>query len=246
VNVLKRIDPAFEPSENALTAGTALKHGKNISPLQLFQDGRSIGTLLIWLAKFVVYMVGGIWHSWLTTILVDKGIALNDAIFAGQVASGAGIIAAFVIGPLMDRFGPYKVTAALFLAGGAAIGLLGFSISLLAGGLIVTMAFVTGFSSSSLQKSTTVLCVDFYPITLRSAGLGCSLAIGRVGNIAGPIVVGFLLGWGFRASDVFFGLVIPMLIGALGLYIMGRLYEKGSGGHSRQGAAKPELAPVKP
>jgi AAHS family 4-hydroxybenzoate transporter-like MFS transporter len=133
-------------------------------------------------------------------------------------------VGAFIIGPLMDRFGPYRVISGLFVTGGLFSLLLGLSLSWTAAILIAACSFGSGFCTSGVQKGGNALCVYFYPTALRSTGLGWALGIGRIGAIIGPLAVGYLLTGGWSAAAVFAATAIPMLLGALSIVSMGRMY----------------------
>jgi AAHS family 4-hydroxybenzoate transporter-like MFS transporter len=136
------------------------------------------------------------------------------------------MVGAFIIGPLMDRFGPYRVMSSLFIAGALASFCLGLSLSWTAAAAIAASSFGSGFCTSGVQKGGNALSVYFYPTALRSTGLGWGLGIGRIGAIVGPIVAGYLLTSGWSSSAVFLATAFPMLVGAGAIFLMGRIYSR--------------------
>jgi MFS family permease len=54
--------------------------------------------------------------------------------------------------------------------------------------------------------------VQFYPTHIRSTGIGAAIAFGRFGNIASPLVAGFMLGAGMTPSSVFYVIALPMVL----------------------------------
>lgn len=192
---------------------------------QLFQTGRSFGTLVIWLAIGMNLIANTSLQTWLTEILLRAGFDQRMAILATGMAFIAGIVSAFIVGPLMDRFGPYRVIIGLFLFGALFRSLLGVSLSFDSASLILSAAFAAGFCTSSIQKAHNALSVYFYPVALRSTGLGWGLGVGRSGAIVGPILFGYLLGslqW--SATAVFCVTAIPLLVGGAAIFLMGRHY----------------------
>ncbi|HEX3484028.1 MAG TPA: MFS transporter [Micropepsaceae bacterium] len=226
-HILSRID-----STRIIPAGTRLVAGERDSAKltfwqllpQLFQNGRIFGTLVIWLALGMNLTVNTSLQVWLTKILVDAGFGQHIAIIATEASFAAGIVGAFIIGPLMDRYGPYRVITALFVVGAAFSIFLGLSLSWTAAGLIATCSFGSGFCTSGVQKGGNALCVFFYPTALRSTGLGWGLGIGRIGAILGPLAVGYLLTSGWPSGAVFGVMAVPMLVGAAAILAMGRSY----------------------
>jgi AAHS family 4-hydroxybenzoate transporter-like MFS transporter len=164
-------------------------------------------------------------QTWLTKILLDAGFDQRMAILATGMAFIAGIVSAFIVGPLMDRFGPYRVTVALFMAAAFFRSVLGVSLAFDSATLVLSAAFAAGFCTSSIQKAQNALSVYFYPVALRSTGLGWGLGVGRSGAIVGPILFGYLLGslqW--SPTAVFCVTAIPLLIGGAAIFLMGRHY----------------------
>jgi len=225
--ILQRIDPALAiPKETRLVAGERSGAKLTIWQLlpQLFQARRSFGTLVIWLALGMNLTVNTSLQVWLTKILVDAGFDQHIAIIATEASFAAGIVGAFIIGPLMDRFGPYRVMSSLFVVGACFSIFLGLSLSWTAAVLIAAASFGSGFCTSGVQKGGNALSIYFYPTALRSTGLGWGLGIGRIGAILGPLAVGYLLTSGWSAAAVFFAMAVLMLIGATAILAMGRAY----------------------
>jgi AAHS family 4-hydroxybenzoate transporter-like MFS transporter len=217
--ILSRINPARPLSE---------RHGAKLTIWQLlpqlFQAHRTFGTLVIWIALGMNLTVNTSLQVWLTKILQDAGFDQHTAIIATEASFAAGIIGAFIIGPLMDRFGPYRVMSSLFVVGALFSLFLGLSLSWTAAVLIAAASFGSGFCTSGVQKGGNALSIYFYPTALRSTGLGWGLGIGRIGAIMGPLAVGYLLTSGWPAPTVFAVMAVPMLVGASAIVAMGRVY----------------------
>lgn len=225
--ILRRIDPNLRiGSETRLVSGERSSDRLTIWQLlpQLFGANRTFGTLVIWFALGMNLTVNTSLQLWLTKILVDAGFAQHTAIIATEASFLAGMVGAFIIGPLMDRFGAYRVITGLFMCGGLFSLLIGISLSWTAAGLIAISSFGSGFCTSGVQKGGNALCVYFYPTALRSTGLGWGLGVGRIGAIIGPLMVGYLLTAGWSSAAVFMATAVPMALGAIAVVAMGRSY----------------------
>jgi AAHS family 4-hydroxybenzoate transporter-like MFS transporter len=245
--ILHRIAPDLKlSSETRLVAGARSGATLTIWQLlpQLFQHGRTFGTIVFWTALGMNLTVNTSLQVWLTKILVDAGFDQHVAIIATEASFAAGIIGAFIIGPLMDRFGPYRVMSSLFVFGAAFSVFLGLSLSWSAAALIATASFGSGFCTSGVQKGGNALSVHFYPTALRSTGLGWGLGIGRIGAIVGPLAVGYLLTAGWPSSAVFLATALPMLVGATVIVLMGRVYGSARA-EEREAAPQPQPVPAK-
>jgi len=229
LKILHRIDPALDvATDRPLIAN---QHGGRESSIRnLFQSGRAFGTAAIWLAIGMNLMVNFFIQQWTTQIFIDAGLAQETAIIATSMSMAGGIGAAFVVGPVMDRLGPYRVMPFLFVGAALFVSLIGIVVALPLWVLLATN-FCQGFCTSGIQKAGNALCIYFYPTALRSTGLGWMLGIGRIGAIAGPLAAGILLGFGWSAADLFYACGVALLIGAFAMVLMGRAYRRSAPGY---------------
>lgn len=219
--VVRRVDSAL-PEEGPSQFVTDVAEKRNAVG-SLFASGRAAGTIVIWvvftlnLAEFYAL------QSWLPSILGNVGYTLNTVALATSLTTAGGIVAAFVIGPAMDRIGPYGSLATMYLAGVLLVIFFGASI----GGpewSLLTAAFLAGFCISGGQKSVIALAAIYYPTPIRSTGVGWALGIGRLGGIAGPLLLGSLLAFGLSPQYVLYATAIPMLVAGLLVALLGRWY----------------------
>ena len=114
-------------------------------------------------------------QSWLPTILTNLGDPLNTIALATSLTTIGGIVAALVIGPAMDRLGPYRSLATVYFAGVVFVALLGLAVSAPPWVLLIA-AFCAGFCISGGQKSVIALAAIFLPsanpLDRRGLGLG--------------------------------------------------------------------------
>jgi AAHS family 4-hydroxybenzoate transporter-like MFS transporter len=221
LQIARRVDPAVSiPDGTQFTTGTS---GQSGSVAELFKSGRTVGTVAIWVSFACNLLVFFFIQSWLAMIVVQSGHSQKIAVTATSVLMFGGVLAFLVIGPLMDRFNPYKVLCAYFFVASGTVALLG---SLLSGSvpLIMASAFLVGFVVLGLQKGMNAICVFYYPTAMRSTGLGWGLGIGRLGAVAGPLVAGFLLEMHIPTARLFYWAAAPMLIACVAQFIMLRTY----------------------
>jgi AAHS family 4-hydroxybenzoate transporter-like MFS transporter len=220
--ILERITPDLSRNAAAeLTAGSGER--PPVALLELFRLNRAGGTVALWAALSLNSIVYFFVLSWLPLILVRIGVGQENAIAASSFANAGGIAAAFITGPLMDRFGGYGIVLAHFVAGAvfcAVVGLL-LSPSLF---VVVPAAFCLGFCVSGLQKGVSALAVRFYPAELRSMGLGWMFGVARSGAIAGPFVAGILMSSGWSPSNIFYLMSVPLLSGGVAIGLMWRQF----------------------
>ena len=226
-HTMRRIDPtlALAPDTRFVVGPHASQGG---SVAKLFHANRGFGTAMLWVALFMNLGVNFFLQNWLPTIFESNGMSLNEAIAATTTAMSGGIVAAFLVGPLMDRFGAYVVMTLMFLIGGLFLALVGVT-NVSARALMIAAGFVAAGCVSGNQKSANALCILFYPTSLRSTGLGWGLGIGRIGAIIAPSLAGALFKAHWSAQSVFYTFAVPMLVGGAAMFAMGRFYQAGPG-----------------
>jgi AAHS family 4-hydroxybenzoate transporter-like MFS transporter len=190
----------------------------------IFQSGRAAGTLLLWFVFIINLAEFYALQSWLPTILTNLNYSISTVALATSLTTTGGIVAAFVIGPAMDRLGSHGSLGIVYLGGVVFVALMGAALNQ-AGWVLLTTAFFAGFCVSGGQKSVIALAAVFYPAPVRSAGVGWALGIGRIGGIGGPWLFGILLGWHLTPARAFYSASIPLLLAAGAVVFMGRLYE---------------------
>jgi AAHS family 4-hydroxybenzoate transporter-like MFS transporter len=189
----------------------------------LFQSGRTFGTLVLWLVFGLNLAEFYALQSWLPTILTSHGFSPNEVALATSMTTVGGIVAAFAIGPAMDRLGAYRSLALVYFAGVVFVALMGPAIYAPSWVLVVA-AFCAGFSISGGQKSVIALAAIFYPAPIRSTGVGWALGIGRLGGIGGPLLIGMLLAYQLSAASLFYAAAVPMLLAGILVAVLGLTY----------------------
>jgi AAHS family 4-hydroxybenzoate transporter-like MFS transporter len=187
------------------------------------QSGRRAGTALLWFVFILNLAEFYALQSWLPTVLTRLDYAIADVALVTSLTTAGGIMAAFVVGPAMDRIGLYAPLASVYAAGALFVALTGATLAS-ARWMLLTVAFCAGFCVSGGQKSLIALAAVFYPAPVRSTGVGWALGIGRVGGIAGPLLFGMLLGRSAMPADAFYAAALPMLFAAAAIALMGWLY----------------------
>lgn len=219
--VVRRVDGAL-PVQGP-TQFTTEAAEKRSAVGSLFSSGRAAGTLVIWVVFMLNLAEFYALQSWLPSMLTTAGHSLNMVALATSMTTTGGIVAAFAIGPAMDRIGPYGSLAVVYLAGVLFVLLFGYSIDK-PSWIMITAAFCAGFCISGGQKSVIALAAIYYPTAIRSTGVGWALGIGRLGGIAGPLLIGALLAYHLSAQNILYVAGIPMLIAGLLILLLGYWY----------------------
>jgi AAHS family 4-hydroxybenzoate transporter-like MFS transporter len=188
---------------------------------RLFMEGRAVLTSLLWAAFALNYASLYFLQSWLTTIISNSGVSVEDAAIVLAMFQVGATVGAVVSGRLSDKFGFYGVLGFTFVAASICIALIG-----MVGGsfaLIASVVFFTGFCVVGGQFGALALAGALYPTLIRSTGVGWALGIGRLGSVVGPILGGVLLALEWPMSRLFLVAAIPSLAAACAIFLMSRI-----------------------
>jgi len=185
----------------------------------LFRDGRAAMTLLLWVI-FFMGLLDLYWLAfWLPTTINAMGITVRLAVIATALLQVGGIAGAVILGPAVDRFGPFLVLPLAYLLAASCIVGIGY-----AGGsvpLTMVTVFFAGFAIVGAQNCNNAFAAKFYPTAIRSTGVGWANAIGRVGSIVGPTIGGILLTEGIEIRNIFIASAAPALCAGAAYLRMG-------------------------
>ncbi|HWL20421.1 MAG TPA: MFS transporter [Bradyrhizobium sp.] len=192
----------------------------------LFREGRAATTLLLWVVFFMSLLDLYFLSNWLPTVLNDLGASVSEAVVIGSMLQVGGVVGAFALGSLIDRFS-FRALALLYFGAVFAVGAIG---QLSHSALLVTIAiFAAGFCIVGGQISANALAAAFYPTSVKATGVGWALGIGRIGSIVGPVVGGVLLEQKWSAAAVFMAAAGAALCAALAAFSLSRLVAGGGG-----------------
>ena len=186
-------------------------HGASIR--HLFTEGRALGTLLLWVPFFMGFGVLTVAVLWTPALLKLNGISPANTAFVVAFNGLGGFIGQSTSGRLIQRFGIVPVLIPAFLLGAAATVGLGYGASSIA--LAATFIGLIGVFMGLGTGGAIALAATIYPTPIRSTGAGWGMAMGRFGQIIGPLIAGALLGAGWTAGPIMTVTACGGLIGAV-------------------------------
>jgi len=223
--LLARAEPSYEPKmHDHLMLAKGQSEKATIS--QLFQDGRAINTLMLWVAFFCCLLMVYALSSWLPKLMNAAGYGLNSSLAFLLVLNFGAIFGAIGGGWLGDRIGLGRVLLAFFGIGALSLSLLALKSPL---PVLYLLIGVAGACTIGTQILANACAVQFYPPHIRSTGLGWAMGIGRIGAIIGPLLGGALHASELPLQASFLAFALPGLIGSVA--IMGFLWHRPD--HSR-------------
>ena len=223
---LRRIDPASPIEENALFRVNE-RAEKGAPVVQLFTEGRTKMTLLLWGVNLLNLLNLYFLSNWLPTIVHAAGLSLSNAVLAGTALQVGGTVGAVLLGLVIDRAGFRRVLIPCFLVASVSIFMIGrpgMELPLLFAAIVIT-----GFSIVGGQSAINALAANYYPTALRSTGIGWGLGVGRFGSMLGPIVGGELIRMGLPNSTIFLTLAMPAVLSAVLVWAMVNTQSRSNG-----------------
>jgi MFS transporter, AAHS family, 4-hydroxybenzoate transporter len=184
-------DARFVLDEKPLP-GASIRH--------LFTDGRALGTLLLWVPFFTGFGVLTVAVLWTPALLKLNGISSANTAFVVAFNGLGGFIGQSTSGRLIQRFGILPILIPAFLLGAAATVGLGYGASSI--GFAATFIGLIGVFMGLGTGGAIALAATIYPTPIRSTGVGWGMAMGRFGQIIGPLIAGGLLGAGWTAGPI--------------------------------------------
>jgi AAHS family 4-hydroxybenzoate transporter-like MFS transporter len=220
--ILKRVDPSYQPEEGAVYVINETR-GKDFPVKQLFQEGRSLGTLLMWTVSFMSLFAIFFLQNWLPTIAADAGMKIEQAVLATTMIQVGSIVCSFVIGWPMSRFGQAPVLGVMYFIGWLAISAIGFTLT--EGSVLMLVCFVVGCCIAAGQNGINALTSTFYPTVMRVTGVGWTQGIGRLGAILSPFLGSAMIAWKYPHAPMFLVVGVPSLLASIAFAVLAMKYE---------------------
>lgn len=165
----------------------------------LFGEGRATPTLLLWIAFLPTLLILYLFLNWLPTLVIANGLDRAIAPQASLAFNFGSVAGALIIARMVDRFGgrwplagSYALLIAVLIAMSSAHSL----------GPLLALSGAAGFLLLGANYALYGVAAQYYPTNIRGTGSGASIAVGRIGSIAGPLLAGFLLSGGSTAASV--------------------------------------------
>jgi len=181
--------------------------------VDLFRERRARSTVLLWIAFFMSLLNVYLTVNWLPTSLNASGFSVSDAALLTSIYHSGGVAGIYALGLLMDRVGARPMLVAAFVL--AAAGFYTFAtMPHLSRGVMTAVLIATGFGVVGAQGGINTIASMFYPVAMRSTGLGWALGVGRVGSIVGPTIGGLILAGAANPRSAYLVCIAPALVGA--------------------------------
>lgn len=198
------VEPLPEDDRYEAVAPSRAKVGAGL--IEMWRNGLAGRTAILWVmwASIVFSFFG--FFVWMPSLLVERGLTISSSITYSLLmvlAQIPGYYSAAYLNERLDR----KRTIAFYLFAGAGSAFLmanaDSNTEMLVAGVL--MSFFMNGTFAGLYAYTP----EVYPTAIRATGMGAASAVGRIGGITAPILIGLMY-----ASVGFMG-VFGMIAGVL-------------------------------
>lgn len=215
--IVARMEPSYRPDAGDRFALPAQDRAEGAPIGKLFQDGRGFSTAMFWIAFFMCLFMVYALSSWLTKLMASAGYSLGSALTFVLVLNFGAVIGAVCGGWLADRFNIKYVLMGMYALAAVSITLLGFKVPT---ELLFLLVGLAGASTIGTQIVTYAYAGQFYPMAIRSTGIGWASGVGRSGAILAPIAIGTLVGMALPLEQNFMAIAIPAAIAVIAVSLI--------------------------
>lgn len=176
-------------------------------------------TLVLWILWFcVVFSYYGMF-LWLPSVMVMRGFSLIKSFEYVLIMTLAQLPGYFTAAWFIERMGRKFVLVTYLI--GTAVSAYFFGV---AEGLpmLITSGMLLSFFNLGAWGALYAYTPEQYPTTIRGTGAGMAAAVGRVGGVLGPLLIGYLVAGGTPLSVIFTIFTIAILIGAIVVLFWGK------------------------
>jgi putative MFS transporter len=174
----------------------------------------TIMTWIMWLSITFSYYS---FFVWIPGLLVQNGMSITKSFAFSLAIYCAQVPGYFSAAWFNERIGRQATIACYMVLGGASALALGFAQS---DEQIMSAGMCLSFFMNGTYAGVYAYTAEVFPTAVRTTGAGLASAIGRIGAIVSPILVGYLYP-NFGFAGVFGITASVLLIGALTVVLMG-------------------------
>ena len=185
---------------------------------QLWSKKYARRTLMLWIVWFtVVFSYYGMF-LWLPSVMVLKGFSLISSFKYVLIMTLAQLPGYFTAAWLIERAGRKFVLSTYLLGTAVSALLFGTAESLT---MLLVFGALLSFFNLGAWGALYAYSPEQYPTSIRATGSGMAAAVGRVGGIFGPLLVGSLLAAGYGFGLIFGIFCGAIIIGVLAVVFLG-------------------------
>jgi len=156
----------------------------------LFGGNLAKRTVMLWSLWFFALLGFYGLTTWLGALLQQKGFPVTKSVFYTVLISLAGIPGFLTSAWLLERIGRKVTLIAMLLGSACAAYFYGTAVTLEE---VIVFGLCLQFCQFGMWSVLYAYTPELYPTRIRATGAGCASAVGRLGSLVGPYVIGIVL-----------------------------------------------------
>jgi len=177
----------------------------------LLTPQRRKATLQLWSSFFLCFGTLYFLLSWIPKLLVDSGLPLDQAIYAGIAFNLGGAVGNIGMGWASTRFGLQRTILNFHFI--AALGMILFAFMPLGIAALLFLTAIIGLFQQGGFIGFYMTAARLYPAQVRATGVGWGIGLGRFGAVIAPYIAGVLIAAGWGIPVLFTVFALPLLAG---------------------------------
>lgn len=175
-------------------------------------------TLMLWIVWFTVVLSYYGMFLWLPSVMTMKGFSMIKSFEYVLIMTLAQLPGYFTAAWLIERAGRKFVLVAYL--SGTAVSAFVFGNADTTAMLLVSGMFLSFFNLGA-WGALYAYSPEQYPTNIRGTGTGMAAAVGRLGGVLGPLMVGMMLSNGTAINTIFTLFCGVIVIGVLAVLFLG-------------------------
>ncbi len=213
--ILNRFQIEFNAKQETRQAPPNIR--KKNGFLTLFSNEYIKATLLFWITYIMgMFLIYGL-NTWLPQMMRQAGYPLGSSLSFLLMLNITAAIGALFAGAIADRIGAKIVISISYLMAAICIGLLTIKPSVT---IIYLLIGLAGIGSVGITQILNAYVTQYFPSHIRATSLGWGLGLGRVGAIAGPILVGIIMTMQYDLAWNFYLFSFAGLLAAISVFFI--------------------------
>ncbi|WP_409305130.1 MFS transporter [Peribacillus sp. SCS-155] len=190
---------------------------KNMQKVWAKEHSRN--TAMLWILWFcVVFSYYGMF-LWLPSVMSMKGFSLIKSFQYVLIMTLAQLPGYFTAAWFIEKIGRKFVLVTYLIGTAISAYFFGSAESL---PMLITSGMFLSFFNLGAWGALYAYTPEQYPDAIRGTGAGMAAAIGRVGGILGPLLLGYLVARDISISAIFTIFTVAVLIGAFSVLLLGK------------------------
>nr|WP_315400969.1 MFS transporter [uncultured Duganella sp.] len=194
---------------------------KRSAASEVFATGGLLGNALLWIPFFMILLMLIIMVLWTPSLLEKSGMGASHAVLVVGLINLGSALGNILAGRTIDRYGPFVVIPCVVMVGAFCLAPMGLLTEL--PWVLAAAAIGSGFFVGASAAGMMALSSAWYPVHVRATGFGWAYSVGRLGQLVGPLIPGYLLTQGLSVSHIFPLMAVPASIAAVAIILLRQL-----------------------